>query len=231
MHVPVCESTQDLAQTLTGSAVVWADEQRAGRGRQGRAWHGAPELDLELTFRIEGLSIHDPPLVAAALPAVIAEVLEPHADHRVRMKWPNDLMCTGRKLAGVLIDATGNPPDSFLVGIGINVNRTTFPSDLTESATSLALCAGTAVDREAVLLDVAQAVDEAVRDLETNDLERLEGAFRERLGLLGKNVVARDANRDYAGELKRHDLRFAEIDGDEVRLAVLQSLAADASKA
>lgn len=224
VRVPVCESTQDLALELRGSGIVWADEQRAGRGRLGRAWHGAPGLDVEVTLRIEGLRLPDAALVASAIPPAIATALERHAGQRVRLEWPNDLLCRGRKLAGVLIDATGSPPATFLIGIGINGNRTTFPAALAENATSLAVCAGTPVDREQLLLDVAIAVDRAATDLVAGDLDRLESEFRDRLGLVGRRVTMRDARRTLTGVLTGHDLSRAEIDGEEVRLASVRSL-------
>lgn len=229
LRVPVCESTQDLALDLSGSGIVWANEQRAGRGRQGRSWHGAPELDLEVTLRVEGLAVEDASLIAAALPPAIADAIEGHTNQSIRIKWPNDLLCTGRKLAGVLIDAAGNPPDTFLIGVGINVNRTTFPPELLESATSISLCAGGPVDREVVLQDLAAAVDRAAQELAAGDLERLEQSFRDRLGLVGKRVTLREANRTVTGELRHIDLRFADIDGEQVRLATAHSLARESS--
>ncbi|MCA8944272.1 MAG: biotin--[acetyl-CoA-carboxylase] ligase [Planctomycetes bacterium] len=225
VRVPVCESTQDLAFELSGSGIVWADEQQAGRGRLGRTWHGAPGLDLEVTLRIEGLRLDDAALVASAIPVAIACALDRHADRDVRIKWPNDLLCTGRKLAGVLIDATGNPPATFLIGVGVNVNRTSFPAELAEKATSLSLCSGSPIDREAVLFDVASAIDRAATALADGDLARLETEFRERLGLVGRTVAMRDSQRTLTGTLSEHDLRHAVIEGERVRLATIRSLA------
>lgn len=231
-HVPVCTSTQDLAAPADPArpepdAAFWADAQDAGRGRQGRVWHGAAGLDVEATFRVSGVRLDDPAVLAAALPTAVADAIEPHAGESIRMKWPNDVYCGGRKLAGILIDAVGNPPATFLLGVGVNVNRTDFPPELQERATSLALLTGRTIDRSAVFFDIARAVDRAIADLSDWQLERLGESFRQRLGLVGRRVRLGLAGGDLTGTLTAIDLQEAEIDGQErVRLARVHSLGA-----
>jgi BirA family biotin operon repressor/biotin-[acetyl-CoA-carboxylase] ligase len=119
-------STNDRAAELaaTGAAaytVVLADEQTAGRGRRGARWFSPPGRGLLMSVVVPsgaGTSGGDTclPLVVGLSVAEAVERLAPEAD--VRVKWPNDLLLGGRKLGGVLCEASG---DTVVVGIGLNV--------------------------------------------------------------------------------------------------------------
>lgn len=138
-----------------------ADEQSAGRGREGRTWT-APAgraLLLSLGFRPRWLSPRDAWRLAAIVSLAMAEAgellagLEPGA---IRLKWPNDLVIedaadgTIRKLAGVLgeTEGLGTHDPRAVVGIGINADwaAAEFPTDLAASMTSLAAAGGGRVD-------------------------------------------------------------------------------------
>jgi BirA family biotin operon repressor/biotin-[acetyl-CoA-carboxylase] ligase len=115
--------------------LVTADEQTAGRGRQGRTWTAPPNTALLLS-----LLIRDPhrllPLAAGVAVADLAEQL----DHPAQIKWPNDVLIDGRKVAGVLIE--GRPQEDWaILGIGLNVaiEPDQFPPDLKTTAATLNL--------------------------------------------------------------------------------------------
>lgn len=226
-HVISCESTQDLAHDdpEPESAIFWADHQARGRGRQGHVWNDDAGKDLAVTFKIEGLALANTALLAAAVPVAALLAIEQASGLRVALKWPNDLMVSGRKLAGILIDSAGTPPVHH-VGIGINVNRTGFPPELRGTATALALLTGREYDREDLLVQLAVGVEEALRDLELGRFDRLAGVFRDRLGLLGKRVVLASGGEERTGRLTAIDLAEVALDGGErTPLAVVQKLA------
>ncbi len=189
VHVVRCASTQDLAASeLAGDLVVWADEQRAGRGRQGRVWSGAAGLDVEVTFRVDGARLPVPSRVASALPAALVAGLEEVAGRRLTLKWPNDVLVDGRKLAGVLLDFTAPVRGTYLVGVGVNVNRTGFPPELREVAGSLALATGRRFDRHTVVAALGRAVDRGFRALLDGELDELAEVFRTRTGWIGRRL-------------------------------------------
>lgn len=121
-------STMDEAHTLgadgaPAGTLVIADAQSAGRGRQGRAWRSAPGAGIWFT-------LVERPADAAALEVLsiraglaIAPGLDAFAPARVRLKWPNDLYVSGRKLGGILIEARwrGERLDWVAIGVGINL--------------------------------------------------------------------------------------------------------------
>lgn len=212
VHVPVCGSTQDLAAAppADGDAVFWADHQTHGRGRQQRSWHDEPGADLAVTFRATA-ALPRPIALAAALPIVVAEAVEPLIGRALRVKWPNDVFLDGRKLAGVLVDSGMAGRDTWLIGVGINCNRTRFPPELEAIAMSIAGACGRYVDRGMLLVALAQRLDAALHAIAAGRLDRLTAAFRDRLGLLGRRVAI-DVGGEQLGVL-------ADVDFDALTLA------------
>ncbi len=158
------ESTNDvawdaLAEGAPDGAAVVADTQTRGRGRDGRAWHGADGRGLALSVLLH-LGCERGP--AGTLPLVaglaLAEALA-RLGVATRLKWPNDLLVGERKLSGILVESRRVPGalreqlagDVAVVGVGVNVSQSEadFPPELAGRATSLAL-EGHALGREAV---------------------------------------------------------------------------------
>lgn len=227
LHLAECHSTQDLASAdlEDDQAVFWTDHQTAGRGREGRAWHDEPGLDLAVTFRLCGVRLPNPIALPAAVPLCLLLAIEPFAGRPLRLKWPNDVFLDGRKVAGVLIDSGSGGTDRFLVGTGVNVNCTRFPPELEHQATSLALATGHLVDRRLLLLDIAVRLDAAVADLAAGRTGELEELFRERLGLMGREVVVRARGSQHLGELQALDFdRLVLAGGREFPLGLVRGL-------
>ena len=109
LRLPTVTSTQDVARDLPVGSIVIADHQTAGRGRHERRWEAPPGTALLVSFVLEPR-----PLLSLAAGVAAAEASGPE----VRLKWPNDLMLDGRKLGGILVEAT---PQKAVVGIGINL--------------------------------------------------------------------------------------------------------------
>lgn len=115
-----------------------AGRQTGGKGRQGRAWQSPPgNLHASTLVRVRP---GDPPAPTLALVAAVAlhEVVEIYAPS-VRIKWPNDLLFDGAKLAGILLEREG---DAVIVGFGVNL--ASHPDSLERPATSLAALGGMA---------------------------------------------------------------------------------------
>lgn len=138
VHYRLTDSTNARARELARrgvphGAVVTAAEQTAGRGRQGRTWTAASGRAL-----LCSVVIRDPPrLLPLAAGVAVAEV----AGGQARIKWPNDILVHGRKVAGILVE--GRPQEGWaVVGVGLNVAIRApedFPAELRESAGTLGL--------------------------------------------------------------------------------------------
>lgn len=146
LRYPRVTSTQDVARRLicrghAGIAAVIAGHQTAGRGRYGRAWVAPPGTCLLATYPVP--LPHQSPEFLSMLPLAagvcVALAVEELTGLAAGLKWPNDVLLSQRKAAGVLVEvaAGGDRHTAALVGIGINVNVERFPGELDASATSL----------------------------------------------------------------------------------------------
>lgn len=168
-----------------GTAVT-AERQSAGRGRNpGSRWRsqGGANLLLTLMLRQERTAA-EPSTVPLRVGCALAEVAAARG-LSPSIKWPNDLLVGGRKLAGVLCAATRG---WLLIGVGMNGNQRSFPPDAGD-ATSLALCLGRSIDRARLEGDVLAAMH---RLLDADDwLDRLRGRLA---GVGGPARVERDGD-------------------------------------
>jgi BirA family biotin operon repressor/biotin-[acetyl-CoA-carboxylase] ligase len=192
-RLATCTSTMDEARKRARAGapdgfVVVAEEQTAGRGQRGHTWY-APKGGLYLSFVVRGLS--DIRLLTIALGNAVADALEV-AGVEPRLKWVNDVLVDGRKVAGVLVEGewTGPKLDFMVVGIGVNVNgaATAFPGGLRATAITLEEslhCESCIPDLESLLL---QKVDAWLDLLRKGDNARIAAAFRQRDALQGQRV-------------------------------------------
>ncbi len=109
VHLASVTSTQDAARELPVGSVVVADHQTAGRGRLSHRWETPPGTALLVSF-----VLRPDPLLSLAAGVAAAEA----CGRGVRLKWPNDLLLDGRKVGGILVEAT---PSKAICGIGINL--------------------------------------------------------------------------------------------------------------
>ena len=181
VHHRATDSTNERAKELAlagapHGTLVTADEQSAGRGRQGRAWTAPPGSALLMSLVLRELD----PLLPLAAAVAVCEALPGDADARI--KWPNDVWLERRKLAGILVE--GRVQESWAVlGIGLNVSTEAFPSELAEIATSLRL-SGFDLEREPLLAELLLTLE---RRLATPEDELL-AAWAERDALRGERV-------------------------------------------
>ena len=179
LHLRVCDSTNRRARELAGAGaphgtLVTAAEQTAGRGRQGRTWSAPAGQALLMSVVVREFD--------ALLPLRAGLAVADLAGDGARVKWPNDVLLDGRKLAGVLVE--GRPQEGWaVVGIGVNVavDVEALPEDVRARAASL----GRGPEAvEPALVELLRAL--AVRLAEPAGAAL--GALRERDALLGSPV-------------------------------------------
>jgi BirA family biotin operon repressor/biotin-[acetyl-CoA-carboxylase] ligase len=215
VHHRVTDSTNQRARELAAAGaphgtLVTADEQTAGRGRQGRTWTAAPGDALLLSVVLRDLDELIPFRAAVA----VSDALPVDS----MIKWPNDIWLEGRKVAGILVE--GRPQEGWAVlGIGINVTTREFPAELVEIATSLAL-AGVDLSRWEMLDALLDALNSWLGAAPADVLD----AWRQRDALLGAEVrwdggSGRGAGVTDAGALRvETESGIVELDAGEVHL-------------
>ncbi len=169
------------AQNPTGTAVV-CGFQTGGRGRvPGRKWLSSPWEALLMTVLLSRTDVPFPPAelpLRAAL--AVSRAVDPLLPSASLIKWPNDVMFGGRKLAGVLCEGRAG---ALLVGVGVNCRQREFPPELAEAACSILQVGGAAPG----IADVAGAVLSELHGV-LRDPAWLEG-LRSRLDQRGRAVV------------------------------------------
>jgi BirA family biotin operon repressor/biotin-[acetyl-CoA-carboxylase] ligase len=160
LHFESLDSTQRAAAGCEPGTIVLADEQLAGQGRHGHAWHSEPGTGIYCS-----LVLPPTPVLTLALGIATVEAIAQATGIQCDLRWPNDLMLDNRKAAGILVQLVDG---QAIAGIGINVNQTEFPADLVQLATSLRRHAGREFAREDILFALFPAIDSLVaEDTET----------------------------------------------------------------
>ncbi|KAF0243073.1 MAG: biotin-(acetyl-CoA-carboxylase) ligase [Planctomycetota bacterium] len=198
---------------------VTAESQTAGRGRFGRAWHSPRGLSLAVSVLLRpALPAERLPLLTAAAAVAACEAAGPEA----RIRWPNDVVLKGRKVAGVIVEgrpsarsAPNAESGAFVLGCGLNVNlrAADFPDDLRDTSTSLLIETGEAHDRGAVLRTFLDSLDARYDEALSGD-SALPSAWRELSALMGERVSIMEAAKEYRGEVADLDV----LEGISVRL-------------
>jgi len=152
-------STNDVARDLAASGkpeglCIIAREQTAGRGRQGHSWSSPPGegLYLSLILRPE-IRASESAVITLAAAVAVAETLKLDFQLSVDIKWPNDILASGRKICGILVESAieSGRLQYAVMGIGVNVAQLYFPGELGLTATSLSLETGRTLSPEDLL--------------------------------------------------------------------------------
>ncbi len=217
-------STQTLARAwaATGApegAVVLADHQTAGRGQHGRSWTAPRGTALLFSVVLRPrLPVARWPEIPLATGCAVAEGLETVAPVSARLKWPNDVLVGGRKLAGILAEGVAGTSPLVILGIGVNVSQrdSDWPPDLAATAGSLASL-GASVARETLLAAILVRLAGWYGVLLDEGFEPVRAAWRRR-GLLGLRIPLPDGEGTTVdlgpgGELvvRRDDGRLARL--------------------
>jgi BirA family biotin operon repressor/biotin-[acetyl-CoA-carboxylase] ligase len=151
------EAGRLAAAGCESGTVVGAEEQTAGQGRYGRHWHSEPYAGLYQSIVLRySLPASAMPALTLALGLAVAEAILKATDLVCDLRWPNDLLLSGKKCCGILTQADGS---TAIAGIGLNVNHASFPAPVCEVATSLRIVGGRVYSREQLLVHILRSVD------------------------------------------------------------------------
>lgn len=197
VRLETVDSTNNYARQLIrdkmpieGTLVV-ANEQTAGRGQRVNSWVTQANLNFTGSYilRPAFLAAKDQFMLSAAVALAVFDVISEQLEaETVKVKWPNDILVNGKKIAGILIENSirGNNLDNSIVGIGINVNQTDFPEGL--NATSLKAI----TDKE---FDLSEFIPMLNSKLEKRYLQLRQGQHSTILSQFNQNLFAFDEER------------------------------------
>jgi BirA family biotin operon repressor/biotin-[acetyl-CoA-carboxylase] ligase len=201
-------STNDRAKELAEEGaehgeVVIAEAQTAGRGRRGRSWVSPPRKNLyfSVVLRPELPPARAPELTLVASVA-LCDALR-LAGVEAGIKWPNDLLASGRKIAGVLTELAAEPDRVHwaVLGAGVNVNarREDFPEELRDEATSVLIERGQPAPRALLAAACFTALEDWLDRHAEEGFGPVREAWRARTVTLGREVVVKADGREIAG--------------------------------
>jgi BirA family biotin operon repressor/biotin-[acetyl-CoA-carboxylase] ligase len=204
-------STMDLAAEYASrgfpeGTVVFALEQTAGRGRFGARWWSPPGASLLFSVALWPRAAQGTPALLTLAGAVsVAEVLRRSYRMDARIRWPNDVVVDGRKIAGVLVETrrTSRLHPTVVLGVGLNLNvkRREIPPDLARTATSVLVETGAAADPTAAARSLLRCLDRWYKRLLEKGPGPLIKRWRRLSSTLGKRVVLDEKGRIWRGRV------------------------------
>ena len=221
-HLPSVSSTSDVlaadiaaarrrGEVLPEGYSVSADFQTSGRGRKGRVWDGAPGQNVTVSYLLSDAGLSPARLFTLSqnIALAVRDTVASFAPTRnCQVKWPNDVLADGRKLAGILIETNlvADRVAYVIAGIGVNVNQEQFAPDL--SATSISAVSGTPVDVGEVYARLTENLrvshDRLTEWAKLGDLYEVQRRYHAHLHGLGESLTWRHLARDscFAARLK-----------------------------
>lgn len=227
--LPETDSTNNYAKELaSGGAVhgtvVIAEKQTGGKGRLGRRFESPSGSGLYTSVIVRPtFDISFAPLITSAAAVVVAEAVEKLCGHETAIKWVNDIYMNGRKICGILTEATldleSKKLDCAVIGIGINVLESDFPEELKTKATSIESETGIRLDRNKLCGELLGRLEYYLDRIESRG--HLEN-YRKREMLTGNMITATVGNETISGHALRidnnADLVILTEDGTERKL-------------
>lgn len=210
-------STNDVLWELAkhGSeegTVVFAEEQTAGRGRFGRNWWSPRGKGIWMSVLLR------PPTREGTVPMTTiigalatAEAVRSTTLLSAMIRWPNDILVEGRKVAGVLVEArTGRNGRELVLGIGIDVNarQAEMPDDIADLAISLSEATGEPVDEPGLAKVLLHELDRWYQVKLSGDIEAINRRWRELSATLDRRIVLDEHGRRYEGNVIDVDARL-----------------------
>jgi BirA family biotin operon repressor/biotin-[acetyl-CoA-carboxylase] ligase len=208
-------STNDVAALLARGgaregAVVFAETQSKGRGRMGRPWVSPAGKGLWFTVLLRpDMAPRGATQLTIAGATALSRAITLQTGLATEIKWPNDILIGGKKVAGILTEmrAELDHLQEVLLGIGINVNleRADFPASLHRSATSLRIEKEQMINRAELAVAVLRELDRDYHLIVQGQFDRLAEQWQDRCSTLGRQVAIRCGNRVFEGRAESLD--------------------------
>ena len=205
VHYKEVDSTNAEARRLSvegaeSGLVVTAKKQTAGKGRRGRSWESPADENLYFSILLRpSLEPEKAPMLTLVMAYSVAKSLQKE-DIQVLIKWPNDLVCSGKKVCGILteMNLSGAQVEDVIVGVGLNVNTMKFPDELEDKATSLRKETLRELECGELLQLILKEFDKQYqRFLENQNLEFLQEDYNAMLINRGREVMVLEPGKEY----------------------------------
>jgi len=196
-------STNDVAVEYAknienNGLAILAEQQTAGRGRAGNKWISGFGDSILCSVILTESEIA-PELISLASAVAVAEAIGKVGACEAKVKWPNDILVSGRKIAGVLLESqSGQKPANYIIGIGINCHQKEFAEQISLTATSIDIESGTVCDRISVVRRLLTSMDHWL-EIAKKEPDRIIERWKQ-LGIqLGHRIKLLYNNKEFTG--------------------------------
>ena len=186
-----------MNKNLADGTVVFAEKQNKGRGRKDRVWYSVKDQNLNFSILLTnkkylGKNIN---LINLASSLAVAQSIENLFQLNANLKWPNDVLIKGKKVCGILLEASsqGSKIERLVIGFGINVNQTMFQGNFNIPPTSIKLESNENIERERLLAEVLNNFEELLRKIHTEP-ETILKDWKSRCRMIGEKIEVSDDN-------------------------------------
>ena len=213
IHFKETDSTNARAKDFAiqgapeGTLVV-SERQTAGRGRKGRIWFSPPEAGIFASLILRPtLPPNEAPKITFVTAVAAAEALLHLTSLDVSIKWPNDILVNGKKIAGILteISTEMDAIDYVVVGIGMNINNPGFPDDIRERATSILIETKERFPRVRIVREYLRRQEAYCSRLKTSGFAPILTRWKELADIIGKQIKVEMIDKTYVGEVEDID--------------------------
>ena len=182
--------------------VFLAEKQLKGKGRKDRTWQSAKGMNLTFSILLNKdvaseLNINQ---INLASSLTIALSIENLFQLKTDLKWPNDVLVNGKKVAGILIETLikGSKVERVVIGFGINLNQIVFQGEFNYPPTSLKIETSTNIDRELMLAEILNIFEEQLIKLQS-DPQSILDEWREKCKMIGDKITITDGDKTKSG--------------------------------
>jgi BirA family transcriptional regulator, biotin operon repressor / biotin---[acetyl-CoA-carboxylase] ligase len=211
-----CEEVDSTNSVLLSSkdynqhgTVMLAENQTQGRGRKNRQWFSNSGQNLTFSILLKDeLNPDSINIINLGTSVCVAQALENLFQLNVELKWPNDVLVNGRKIAGILLESTskGSKINRLVIGLGINVNQPNFPGKFDLPPTSVRKEFKDQVSRERLLSEILNNFEETL-EIVKKDKSKVLNDWRARCKMIGEKVNVLEEDKVKFGV-------FVDIDDD-----------------
>ena len=202
---------------------VFAESQRAGRGRLGRNWHAKTGSSILTSI----LLINSTPINATSLTLLaglsVAQAINQTGNLKTKIKWPNDIMAQGRKLAGIMVESRKINPHhlAYSIGIGINCLQDDFPDELTNIAIPIKQITGQDVNRLQLIQKLLRQLDYWLMCTQKKQIQKLHDQWLSLCDDVGHRITVIHDGQDFTGRVIDVSIKeglFLQLDNGPVKI-------------
>ena len=208
IYFETIDSTNKKARDLADSGssegtLVLSEAQTRGRGRKGRAWYSPPEGGIYISLILRPLvSPAEAPKFTLLSAVAIAEAVISLTRLNIQIKWPNDILSRGKKLAGILTEMSTemDAVNYIVVGLGLNVNTPAFPDEIRETATSILIETGEPFPRVRLIQEYLKKYETYYEIYKNTGFDPVIKRWKELSNVIGKKVEVEVIGNRFIGE-------------------------------